>query len=355
MVYKYSRQAFTVIELLLVIVILAIIATLAIISYSGVTNRASVSSLQADVTNSIKQIKLYHAEFSAYPLTFDSNNCPLTPVASTIYCLKFSVNNSLKYYQADNTSAGDYFAIIATNSNSGSSVRGSSTSNVANGSFNKASCLAILNAGESSGNGVYWIQPGVAPSPFPVFCDMTTNGGGWTIVTSQSGTSTAENGLVSDIESLVNPFSSKAYNISLLKKEYISSVSTESLIKRVSSGKWIKVNRALFDDNLTGAGNSDPHWSVTVTDSTGVIATNSTMGYSNYNISNGGDFGITTSGTTFDHHLTSYWHLKGGCVNMYFYKYGKTYNVNTALGDWSVTNTCATNNLSMGAWYAGMR
>lgn len=48
------------------------------------------------------------------------------------------------------------------------------------------SCLAILQAGQTT-SGIYWIAPsaGGQSQPFQVYCDQTTDGGGWALILNQ--------------------------------------------------------------------------------------------------------------------------------------------------------------------------
>lgn len=49
-----------------------------------------------------------------------------------------------------------------------------------------ASCLDVLERGESLGDGFYRLDPdgiGEGASPWTAFCDMSTEGGGWTVLT----------------------------------------------------------------------------------------------------------------------------------------------------------------------------
>ena len=43
------------------------------------------------------------------------------------------------------------------------------------------SCKTILDDGFSDGDGYYWIDPD-GSGAFEVYCDMTTDGGGWSIL-----------------------------------------------------------------------------------------------------------------------------------------------------------------------------
>ena len=188
---------------------------------------------------------------------------------------------------------------------------------------------------------------------------MTTNGGGWTVVYGSAG-GNSENGLSGNTESTANnPISFLYYNLDRTKKLKISANATESILVR-SNNEYLKWSRAMFSPNLTTANTMEKYGPLTCTSTNGTTAT-CYAGWSNYNNSSGGDFGVTNS-SNFDNHSTSYYMLNGGCSGQYFYSYSAVnadgdqgYDVNTALSGWSASSPC--NNVESGhiSFYAAMR
>lgn len=108
-----SKVGFTIVELLVVIVVIGILAAITIVSYGGLTNKAVEVSLQSDLTNSSDQLKIYKAYHGSFPTSLDGDDCPLTPIYDTNYCLEASSNNSYTSYGSNGTS----FSLSATNDN----------------------------------------------------------------------------------------------------------------------------------------------------------------------------------------------------------------------------------------------
>lgn len=97
------HKAFTIIELIVVILVIGIIATVVIISYSGISSRGTVASLQSDLVNSSKILENYKTSSSSdvYPDTKElagiksSNNATITynyMSGSKTYCLEESIS-----------------------------------------------------------------------------------------------------------------------------------------------------------------------------------------------------------------------------------------------------------------------
>lgn len=107
-----NNKAFTIVELLVVIVVIGILAAITIVSYSGITKRASVSSLMSDLKNASTQLAMdYVLNGDIYPVSGSLANggkglskSPTTTFkyvsATTSYCVTGTLINypDVSYY-----------------------------------------------------------------------------------------------------------------------------------------------------------------------------------------------------------------------------------------------------------------
>lgn len=112
-----NQRGFTIVELLVVIVVIGILAAITIVSYTGISGRATVASLQSDLTNASKRLKMYYTDNGSYPQSLDSGNCPVGP-ADTRYCLKPSSGNAFTY-----SSSAPYSSFTLNSTKTSSTVR----------------------------------------------------------------------------------------------------------------------------------------------------------------------------------------------------------------------------------------
>lgn len=101
----HKHKAFTIVELLVVIIVIAVLVSLTIVGYATISSKATVASLQSDLTNNSKKLKLYYAQYASYPTALDANKCPSAPTASTdsTYCLTKSGSNAVYSYTGNST------------------------------------------------------------------------------------------------------------------------------------------------------------------------------------------------------------------------------------------------------------
>ena len=107
---KTKKSGFTIVELLVVIVVIGILAAITIVSYTGISNRATVASLQSDLSNASTQLKIFQVDNGKYPDTID---CGIAD-SNTNKCLKVSNGNAYSYYQVNNSVNPQNFILHAS-------------------------------------------------------------------------------------------------------------------------------------------------------------------------------------------------------------------------------------------------
>ena len=62
--FKKRTSGFTIVELLIVIIVIGVLAAITLVSYTGISQRAAVASLQSDLSNASRKLEIYRAEHS---------------------------------------------------------------------------------------------------------------------------------------------------------------------------------------------------------------------------------------------------------------------------------------------------
>jgi len=203
------------------------------------------------------------------------------------------------------------------------------------------SCREHLDKNPGASSGAYVLVDGDGKS-VTVWCDMDTDGGGWTIMFASDG-SDNEPGITSNVERTGNPFAFASFNIPRADKAAVARIAGETLFMQ-DTGTWFKLDTAIFSDEVSTPGQSDSFLATAVaSDGSSSIVR---VGWTTRNATGGGDFSIVLGDATpFDSHANATAPLLNlGCTNQLIYSNSSVvldldaaYDSAVGFGSWSAT------------------
>ena len=198
-------------------------------------------------------------------------------------------------------------------------------------------CREVLDEHPTSQSGFYQLTSSTGVT-IDAWCDMETDGGGWTVLSAASADGFAPS-FVSDGGADELPLRLEPFSLSLAAKASLSALSSQTLFWR-GAGAWLVADRALFGPALGVQDRDSFKANLRAADGTTAVGT---VAWSTTGVSDGGDVAVLLGeDATFDEHDGNAVLRNSNCDAQLLYSgakssSGATYGAAASLGAWHAT------------------